>query len=80
MLLTALAQQDAWVPEWTEWTRLLLSVHGSARTLVQAVSGLRFDAQRVRLPQAAGEGGRVPPLQLQALRQAWSQLQAGAGA
>ena len=79
MLLTALAQQDAWVPDWAEWTRLLLSVHGSARALAQALPGLQFEAQRVHLAKAAEETSLVPPQQLQALQQALRQLQAGVG-
>lgn len=78
MLLTALAQQDAWVPDWTEWTRLLLSVHGSARALAQALPGLSLEAQRVPVSPAVGQASLAVLLQLQALRQVLGQLQAGA--
>ncbi|MDE2618218.1 MAG: 3-carboxy-cis,cis-muconate cycloisomerase [Burkholderiales bacterium] len=89
MLLTALARQDArtldaWMPDWTEWTRLLLTVHGSARALAQVLPGLQvdtarmrqhIDAQRARLSKEAGETGRDPGLAPHAAARAEQQLQ-----
>ncbi len=89
MLLTALTGQDGGtldvgMPDWTEWTRLLLAVHGSARALAQGLPGLRVDtsrmgqhmgAQRARLSKEASEAGLDPGLTLPAVTRVDHQLQ-----
>lgn len=52
MLLTTLTGQDGGtlgvgMPDWTEWTCLLLTVHGSARVLAQILPGLHVDTARM---------------------------------
>jgi 3-carboxy-cis,cis-muconate cycloisomerase len=37
-----------WQAELAEWPRLLMSVHGAARAMAQALSGLQVDTQRMR--------------------------------
>jgi 3-carboxy-cis,cis-muconate cycloisomerase len=89
MLLTALTGQDSGtldvgMPDWTEWTRLLLAVHGSARALAQALPGLQVDAarmrqhieaQRARRSTQANEAGLDPGLTLPAVTRVDHQLQ-----
>lgn len=52
-LLAAMPQEHeralgAWQAELAEWAQLLMSAHGSARALAQAVPGLQVDTQRMR--------------------------------
>jgi 3-carboxy-cis,cis-muconate cycloisomerase len=37
-----------WQPELAEWPGLLMSAHGCARAMAQALPGLRVDTQRMR--------------------------------
>ena len=85
MLLTALAGQDAWMPDWTEWSGLLLTVHGSTRALAQVLPGLQVDtarmrahinAQHARLPKETNDAGLDPALALHAAARADQQIQA----
>lgn len=89
MLLTALTGQDGGtldvgMPDWTEWARLLLAVHGSARALAQALPGLQIDAARMRQhieaqharrSTQANEAGLDPGLTLPAVTRVEHQLQ-----
>lgn len=52
-LLAAMPQEHeralgAWQAELAEWAQLLMSAHGSARALAQALPGLQVDTQRMR--------------------------------
>lgn len=52
-LLAAMSREDAhaadtWPVEWTDWSQLLMSAHGSARALAQMLPGLQVHPERMR--------------------------------
>ncbi|MES2363359.1 MAG: lyase family protein [Pseudomonadota bacterium] len=49
-----------WQAELAEWPGLLMSVHGSARAMAQALSGLQVDTQRMRANLDAVRAGLSP--------------------
>lgn len=86
-LLAAMPQEHEralghWHAELAEWPELLMSAHGSARAMVQALRGLRVDTRRMRanldnlraaLPSAVAEEWFSPGLAEQAAELAHAQ-------
>lgn len=87
-LLAAMPQEHEralgnWQAELAEWPGLLMSAHGSARAMAQALPGLQVDTQRMRanldglravLPQEAADEWFNPALALHAAELAHTQV------
>ena len=92
-LLAAMPQEHEralgnWQAELAEWPGLLMSVHGSARAMAQALAGLQVDAPRMRanldalraaLPLDAAQEWFSPALAQQAADQTLAQVEVLAG-
>jgi 3-carboxy-cis,cis-muconate cycloisomerase len=89
-LLAAMPQEHeralgAWQTELAEWAQLMMSAHGSARAMAQALPRLRADAQRMRVniealrqqqPKEVADQWFAPELAAHAAQLAWAQVNA----